>query len=67
MCIDRLLVVLSLVGLAPNVEQQKYAVVLDVFNFDGDMGLLPIDQEFEFYQAITPGLSSYADDAAGRS
>ncbi|KAG6393941.1 hypothetical protein SASPL_144516 [Salvia splendens] len=71
MFIERLLVVLSLLGLAPNVEQQKYAAVFDagstgsrvhVFNFDSDMGLLPIDQEFEFYQAITPGLSSYADD-----
>ncbi|KAL1537530.1 apyrase [Salvia divinorum] len=71
MFIERLLLVLSLVGLAPNVVQQKYAVVFDagstgsrvhVFNFDSDMGLLPIDQEFEFYQAITPGLSSYADD-----
>ncbi|XP_057811986.1 apyrase-like [Salvia miltiorrhiza] len=67
MFIERFLVLFSLVA----SEQQKYAVVFDagstgsrvhVFSFDSDIGLLKIDQDYEFYAAVTPGLSSYPDD-----
>ncbi|KAH6776202.1 apyrase 1 [Perilla frutescens var. hirtella] len=76
--VSRLLVVFSLVGnydesssLSVGGGELKYAVVFDagstgsrvhVFSFDHDMALLRIGQDYEFYLAIKPGLSSYEKD-----
>ncbi|XP_020229556.1 nucleoside-triphosphatase [Cajanus cajan] len=49
----------------------SYAVIFDggstgtrvhVFHFDQNLDLLPVNDSFEFYDKITPGLSSYEDD-----
>ncbi|KAF3667059.1 Apyrase [Capsicum annuum] len=63
---DEKLKVRSLLG-----EQEHYAVVFDagstgsrvhVFRFDEKLNLLPIGNNVEFFMAINPGLSSYAED-----
>ncbi|PHT33015.1 Apyrase [Capsicum baccatum] len=52
-------------------ESEHYAVVFDagstgsrvhVFRFDEKLNLLPIGNNVEFFMAINPGLSSYAED-----
>ncbi|CAN4104589.1 unnamed protein product [Withania somnifera] len=52
-------------------ESEHYAVIFDagstgsrvhVFRFNENMNLLPIGNDIEFFMAINPGLSSYAED-----
>ncbi|XP_009615583.1 apyrase-like [Nicotiana tomentosiformis] len=52
-------------------ESEHYAVIFDagstgsrvhVFRFDHNLDLLPIGNDIEYFLAINPGLSSYADD-----
>lgn len=52
-------------------ESEQYAVIFDagstgsrvhVYRFDSNKNLLKIGDDFEYFEKITPGLSSYADD-----
>ncbi|CDP04087.1 unnamed protein product [Coffea canephora] len=64
--------------LLSNDASGKYAVIIDagstgsrlhVLHFDRNLDLVQIGQDFEFFKAIKPGLSSYADgpEAAAQS